>query len=103
MQDIKSKQDLSLIQLEGLKWTVKHAYENSPFYKRHFDRAGIKPSDIKTLDDLARLPFTEADHLKENYPFPLLSVPVDQVVRIHSSSGTTGTVSYTHLTLPTKA
>ncbi len=90
MQEIKSEQELKEIQLEGLKWTVRHAYENSPFYKRHFDRAGVGPDDIKGIEDLKKLPFTEADHLRDGYPFPLLSVPLEKVVRIHSSSGTTG-------------
>ncbi|RUM87171.1 MAG: phenylacetate--CoA ligase family protein [Thermodesulfatator sp.] len=90
MQEMKSEQELKDLQLEGLKWTVNHAYSNSPFYRRQFDRAGIRPADIKDLEDLKRLPFTEADHLREDYPFPLLSVPIEDVVRIHSSSGTTG-------------
>ncbi len=90
MQEIKTEQDLKDIQLEGLKWTVGHVYENSPFYRRRLDRAGVSPSDIKSLEDIAKLPFTEADHLREGFPFPLLSVPVEDVVRIHSSSGTTG-------------
>ena len=90
MEEIKDQRDIDRIQLEGLKWTVRHAYENCPFYKKQFDRAGIKPEDIKTLDDIRRLPFTEADDLREGYPFPLLSVPEEKVVRIHASSGTTG-------------
>ncbi len=90
MREIKTVQELQDFQLEGLKWTVNHAYRNSPFYRRRLERAGLKPSDIKSLDDLGRLPFTEADHLREDYPFPLLSVPARDVIRIHSSSGTTG-------------
>ena len=90
MEEIKDQRDIDRIQLEGLKWTVRHAYENCPFYKKQFDRAGVKPEDIKTLDDIRRLPFTEADDLREGYPFPLLSVPEEKVVRIHASSGTTG-------------
>ncbi len=90
--------DFHQIQLEGLKWTVRHAYDNSPFYRHHFDTHGVGPDDIKELSDLSRLPFVEASHFKEDYPFPLLSVPTDKVVRIHASSGTTGKrkiVSYT--------
>jgi len=90
MNEIKDAKDLEKIQIEGLKWTVHHAYENSPFYKRQMDRAGVKPEEIKGFKDLSRLPFTEAHHLREDYPFPLLSVPEEKVVRIHSSSGTTG-------------
>ncbi len=90
MEEIKDQRDIDRIQLEGLKWTVRHAYENCPFYKKQFDRAGVKPEDIKTLDDIRMLPFTEADDLREGYPFPLLSVPEEKVVRIHASSGTTG-------------
>ena len=90
MAEIKDQKDIERIQLEGLKWTVRHAYENSSFYKRQFDKAGVKPEDIKTLDDIKKLPFTEADDLRDGYPFPLLSVPEERVVRIHASSGTTG-------------
>ncbi|OCC14874.1 Phenylacetate-coenzyme A ligase [Dissulfuribacter thermophilus] len=77
-------------QLKGLKWTVRHAYEGSQFYRKRLDEAGIGPDSIKSMDDLRRLPFTTAEDLKAGYPFPLLSVPFDKVVRIHSSSGTTG-------------
>ena len=77
-------------QLEGLKWTVAHAFNGSPFYRKQFEKAGITPSDISSLDDLTRLPFTTGTHLKEGYPLPLLSVPQKDVVRIHASSGTTG-------------
>ncbi len=81
---------MSDTQLEGLKWTVRHAYEGSEFYRKRMDEASIGPDDIKTLDDLKRLPFTTAEDLRAGYPLPLLSVPADKVVRIHSSSGTTG-------------
>jgi phenylacetate-CoA ligase len=83
-------EQLEKIQLSGLKWSVKHAFENSRFYREKFGSAGVKPADIKTLKDITRLPFTTADDLKTDYPFPLLSVPHDRVIRIHSSSGTTG-------------
>ncbi len=81
---------LKRLQTEGLKWTVNHAYNNNQFYREKFDAHGVKPSDIKTLRDIDRLPFTTADDLRTGYPFPLLSVPHHKVVRIHSSSGTTG-------------
>jgi phenylacetate-CoA ligase len=90
MPTATSEEELKAIQLDGLKWTVKHAYEDSPFYKKRMDEAGVTPKDIQSLDDLARLPFTTADDLKVEYPFPLLSVPMSKVVRIHASSGTTG-------------
>ncbi len=77
-------------QLEGLKWTVSHAFEGSAFYKDQFKGAGFLPGDIKRLDDLQSLPFTTGNDLKEGYPLPLLSVPQEEVVRIHASSGTTG-------------
>lgn len=77
-------------QLKGLQWTVQHAYEGSPFYRNRLDTAGVHPDDIKILDDICKLPFTSAQDLQEGYPFPLLSVPEKDVVRIHASSGTTG-------------
>jgi len=77
-------------QLAGLKWTVAHAFNGSPFYRSRLKALGIEPGDIKTLDDIRKLPFTTADDLKNGYPMPLLSVPEADVVRIHGSSGTTG-------------
>jgi len=88
--NVKTKEELLALQLEGLKWTVNHAYNNSPQYREKFDKAKVRPEDIKSLDDLKRLPFTTAQDLQEGYPFPLLSVPFEQVVRVHASSGTTG-------------
>ena len=85
-----SKKELSAIQRAGLQWTVAHAYRGSSFYRRKFDEAGIKPEEIKTIDDLRRLPFTTSQDLQENYPWPLLSVPMKDIVRMHASSGTTG-------------
>ncbi|HME44977.1 MAG TPA: phenylacetate--CoA ligase [Syntrophorhabdales bacterium] len=90
MPSVKTTEELSALQLKGLKWTVKHAYNGSAFYRRKFEDAGVKPGTIRTLDDIRRLPFTTADDLKAGYPFPLLSVPMEKVVRIHASSGTTG-------------
>jgi len=90
MPRIESEEELRAIQLDGLKWTIRHAYDNSEFYRRRFDGHGLKPDDIKTLDDFSKLPFTTADDLREGYPFPLRSVPFEKVVRIHASSGTTG-------------
>jgi len=82
--------DLKAHQLKGLQQTVSHAYSGSEFYKRLFDSSGGKPEDIRTLEDLARLPFTTADDLRNEYPFPLRAVEFGDIVRIHSSSGTTG-------------
>jgi len=90
MPEQESYEQLRWAQLDMLKWSVTHAYEGSAFYRRRFDAAGTAPANIRTLDDLRRLPFTSAHDLQEDYPFPLLSVPHDQLVRIHSSSGTTG-------------
>jgi phenylacetate-CoA ligase len=90
MPPFKSIDELNDHQLKGLQWTVKHAYRGSGFYREHLARAGINPENIQSLDDLSRLPLTAADDLKDGYPFPLLSVPESEVVRIHASSGTTG-------------
>lgn len=90
MPVIKTRKELSDLQLKGLKWTVNHAYRGSPFYRKRLEEAGVKPKDIRTLKDLQKLPFTTSKDLQEGYPFPLLSVPFEKVVRIHASSGTTG-------------
>ncbi|MDR3641439.1 MAG: phenylacetate--CoA ligase [Humidesulfovibrio sp.] len=85
-----SAAEIAEAQLTGLKWTVRHAYAGSPFYRARLDEKGVAPGDIKTLDDLFKLPFTTAQDLQAGYPLPLLSVPEERVVRIHGSSGTTG-------------
>ena len=90
MPALRTSEELAAFQREGLKWTVAHAYHGSPEYRRKFEAAGVAPGDINHLDDLKRLPFTTADDLREGYPFPLRSVPFEKIVRIHSSSGTTG-------------
>ncbi len=87
---VKTAQELQVFQLEGLKWAVAHAYNGSQHYRAKFDEAGVKPADIKTLDDIQKLPFVSSKDLQEGYPFPLLSVPFKDIVRIHASSGTTG-------------
>ena len=81
---------LKKIQTEGLKWTVSHAYSNSPFYRNKLDEAGIKPDYIRSLDNLEELPFTDKEDLQSGYPFPLRSVDFKDIVRVHASSGTTG-------------
>ncbi|HOI15131.1 MAG TPA: phenylacetate--CoA ligase [Geobacteraceae bacterium] len=78
------------LQTRGLRWTVSHTWNNSPFYRKRFEETGITPEEVRTLDDLAKLPFTTADDLRAGYPFPLLSCDPVDIVRIHSSSGTTG-------------
>jgi phenylacetate-CoA ligase len=98
MPSFKTEEGLKAHQLEGLQWTVNHAYNGSLFYRMKFAEAGVKPGDIKNFDDIGLLPFTTAGDLQGGYPFPLLSVPMEKVVRIHASSGTTGkrkVLSYT--------
>ncbi|MCL5057763.1 MAG: phenylacetate--CoA ligase [Actinobacteria bacterium] len=78
------------LQLERLRATLGRVYNNVPFYKKAMDERGIRPSDIKALDDVRKLPFTVKKDLRDNYPFGLFAVPMDDVVRVHASSGTTG-------------
>ena len=85
-----SRDELATIQLERLRWSVRHAYENVPLYHDRFDQAGIHPDDIVQLSDLRHLPFTTKADLRDTYPFGMFAVPQDRVARIHSSSGTTG-------------
>jgi phenylacetate-CoA ligase len=82
--------ELRRLQLERLKWSLHHAYEKVPHYRRKFDAAGVTPGDCRTLTDLAKFPFTAKADLRETYPFGMFAVPMDKVVRIHASSGTTG-------------
>jgi phenylacetate-CoA ligase len=82
--------ELRALQLKRLKATLQHAYANSPAYRRKFDAAGVHPDDCRSLDDLARFPFTTKADLRDAYPFGMLAVPREQCVRIHASSGTTG-------------
>ncbi|MBF6616181.1 MAG: phenylacetate--CoA ligase [Candidimonas sp.] len=85
-----SKDELQNLQLERMKWSLKHAYDNVPHYRQAFDQAGVHPDDLKQLSDLSRFPFTTKQDLRDNYPFKMFAVPRDQVLRIHASSGTTG-------------
>ncbi|MGI9822301.1 phenylacetate--CoA ligase PaaK [Agromyces sp. Marseille-Q5079] len=85
-----SRAELETLQLERLQQTVRHAYENVPLYTRKFDEAGVHPDDIRTLADVAKLPFTTKADLRDTYPFGMFAVPMEQVARIHASSGTTG-------------
>ncbi len=85
-----SAEELEEIQERRLRALVNTVYEYSPFYRRRFKEAGVHPSDIRTLDDLSKLPFTKKQDLRDTYPFGMFTVPLSQVVRFHASSGTTG-------------
>jgi phenylacetate-CoA ligase len=85
-----SKDELAALQLARLKQTVRQAYERVPHYKKKLDAAGVHPDDLKQHADLAKFPFTTKDDLRQNYPFGMFAVPMDNIVRIHASSGTTG-------------
>lgn len=98
--------ELAALQLERLQGTLRHAYENVPFYRTAFDKAGVRPEDCASLADLARFPFTAKADLRENYPFGMFAVPRERVRRLHASSGTTGrptVVGYTQRDLDTWA
>ncbi len=84
------REALEAIQLRRLQTTVTRVYNTVPFYKKRFDEVGVKVDDVSSLDDLRRLPFTYKDNLRDSYPFGMFTVPMDDVVRIHVSSGTTG-------------
>ncbi len=81
---------LEALQLKRLQDVTKRVYERVPFYKKKFDEAHIKPGDVKSLKDLQKLPFTVKQDLRDNYPFGLFTLPMEDIVRIHASSGTTG-------------
>jgi phenylacetate-CoA ligase len=85
-----SVDELRALQLERLQWSLRHAYDNVPHYKSAFDTAGVHPDDCRSLDDLARFPFTSKQDLRDGYPFGMFAVPREQVSRVHASSGTTG-------------
>lgn len=88
--EISSRDEIEALQLHRLKWSLKHAYDNVPHYRASFDAAGVHPYDLNHLSDLARFPFTVKSDLRQNYPFGMLAVPRQQVMRLHASSGTTG-------------
>jgi len=97
-----SRDEIQSLQRERLAWSLRHAYERVPFYRRKFDAAGVHPSDFRDLPDLASLPFTVKQDLRDNYPFNLFAVPREKLARIHGSSGTTGkpiVVGYTQADL----
>ena len=83
-------EELRALQLERLRDTLARVYEHVPHYRHAFDQAGVRPSDVTSLADLARLPFTSKEDLRQNYPFGMFAVPREQVNRVHASSGTTG-------------
>jgi phenylacetate-CoA ligase len=101
-----SRDELQALQLERLRWSLAHAYDHVEHYRKAFDRAGVHPRDCRSLDELARFPFTVKTDLRDNYPFGMFAVPREQVVRIHASSGTTGkptVVGYTRADIDTWA
>lgn len=88
--ELASRDEIAALQLKRMKWSLRHAYDNVPMYKKRFDDAGVHPDDLKTLGDLAKFPFTHKNDLRDNYPFGLSAVPRKKIARIHASSGTTG-------------
>ena len=82
--------ELQSLQLERLKWSLAHAYENVPHYRKQFDQAGVRPEDLLSLADLEKFPFTQKSDLRDNYPFGMFAIDRNKVVRVHASSGTTG-------------
>ncbi|WP_299684032.1 phenylacetate--CoA ligase PaaK [uncultured Tateyamaria sp.] len=102
--EIASRDEITALQRDRLKWSLRHAYDNVPHYRASFDAAAVHPDDLTDLSDLARFPLTTKQDLRANYPFGMFSVPRDQVARIHASSGTTGqptVVGYTQRDLDT--
>jgi len=85
-----TQKQLEDIQLKGLKWTVSHVYNHSPYYKKKLKASGFAPEDIRSIDDIQQLPFTDKVDLQQQYPFPLRAASFDDIIRIHASSGTTG-------------
>jgi phenylacetate-CoA ligase len=85
-----SAEDTKKLQLQRLQKIVKRAYENVPYYKKRFDELNIKPEDIKTLEDIEKLPFTTKTDLRDAYPFGMFAVPIDEIIEVHTTSGTTG-------------
>jgi len=104
--EIASRDEIAALQLDRMKWSLRHAYDNVPFYKDSFDKAGVHPDDLHSLEDLRKFPFTVKQDLRDNYPFGMFAVPREQIARVHASSGTTGqptVVGYTKRDLDTWA
>src|SRR5882762_6455689 len=98
--------ELRALQLKRLRWSLRHAYEKVPHYRNAFDGAGVHHRDLKDLVDLAKFPFTTKADLRANYPFGMFAVPMEEIVRVHASSGTTGkptVVGYTREDIETWA
>src|ERR1700722_12683037 len=85
-----SRDEIAALQLRRLQWSLRHAYDNVPHYRRSFDAAGLRPDDVTSLADLRKFPFTSKADLRANYPFGMFAVPQEKIARIHASSGTTG-------------
>lgn len=85
-----SRDEIGALQLQRMRWSLRHAYDNVPFYRAKFDAAGVHPDDLHSLSDLAKFPFTVKQDLRDNYPFGMFAVPREQIARVHASSGTTG-------------
>ncbi len=101
-----SRDEIAALQLQRMRWSLKHAYDNVAHYRAKFDAAGVRPDDLKELKDLAKFPFTTKQDLRETYPFGMFAVPREKVVRVHASSGTTGkptVVGYTQQDIDTWA
>ena len=88
--EIASIDEIRNLQLDRLKWSLRHAYDNVAMYRQRFDEAGVHPDDLQSLSDLSKFPFTYKNDLRDNYPFGLFAVPREQITRLHASSGTTG-------------
>src|SRR5436305_3812256 len=104
--EIASRDEIAALQLRRMKWSLRHAYENVPYYKTSFDAAGVHPGDLKDLSDLRKFPLTSKDDLRANYPYGMFAVPMERIGRIPGSSGTTGkptVVGYTKLDIRTGA
>ncbi len=99
-----SRDEIAALQLDRLRWSLRHAYDNVAAYRQKFEAAGVRPDDLRQLSDLARFPFTTKQDLREHYPFGMFAVPHENIVRIHASSGTTGkptVVGYTRRDIDT--
>ena len=88
--ELASRDEISSLQLQRMKWSVRHAYNNVPFYKQKFDSVGVHPNHLVGLEDIKKFPLTTKQDLRDNYPFGLFAVPRSEVSRVHASSGTTG-------------
>ena len=99
--EIASRDEIAALQVQRLKTTLRRVYDNVPAYRKKFDAAGVHPDDLKQLSDLPKFPLTSKNDLRANFPYGMFAVPMDRIVRIHASSGTTGkptVVGYTGAT-----